>query len=80
MKMKKLTALALSTVMAVSTMAMSAMASEDWKSFKIDPAAIPQEKLDTTLSVACSIRGLENPYINTIKVGMEMFCEYLDSI
>lgn len=80
MKMRKLAAFALSTVMAVSTLAMTAMASDDWKSFKIDPAQIPQEKLDTTLSVACSIRGLENPYINTIKVGMEMFCEYLDSI
>lgn len=78
--MKKLTALALAALMSVSALATTAMASEDLKGFKIDPAQIPQEKLDTTLSVACSIRGLENPYINTIKVGMEMFCEYLDSI
>ena len=78
--MKKLTALALATVMSVSALATTAMASDDWYSFKIDASQIPQEKLDTTLSVACSIRGLENPYINTIKVGMEMFCEYLDSI
>lgn len=52
----------------------------DIASFKIDAAAIPQEKLDTTLYVACSIRGLENPYIATIAEGMDMFCEYLDSI
>ena len=48
--------------------------------FKIDASQIPQEKLDTTLYVACSIRGLENPYIATIADGMDMFCEYLDSI
>ena len=77
--MKKLAVLALASVMAVSTMGMSAMA-EDLYDFTIDPAAIPQEKLDTTLSVAVSVRGLENPYINTIKLGMDMFCEYLDSI
>ncbi|MGI6069423.1 MAG: sugar ABC transporter substrate-binding protein [Blautia sp.] len=58
----------------------TAAASDDIASFKIDPAAIPQEKLDTTLYVACSIRGLENPYIATIAEGMDMFCEYLDSI
>lgn len=55
-------------------------AATDMAGFKIDPAAIPQEKLDTTLYVACSIRGLENPYIATIAEGMDMFCEYLDSI
>lgn len=55
-------------------------AAEDIANFKIDPAQIPQEKLDTTLYVACSIRGLENPYIATIAEGMDMFCEYLDSI
>lgn len=77
---KRITAIALSTAMAVSAFGMGASAETDWKSFKIDASQIPQEKLDTTLYVACSIRGLENPYINTIKVGMEMFCEYLDSI
>ena len=39
----------------------------DYKTFTIDPAQIPQEKLDTTLYLAVSIRGLENPYIATIK-------------
>ena len=57
-----------------------AAATEDWGSFVIDPANIPQEKLDTTLYVACSVRGLENPYIVTITEGMKMFCDYLDSI
>ena len=76
---RRLTAVALTALMAVSSMGMMAHA-EDLAGFKIDPAAIPQEKLDTTLYVACSIRGLENPYINTIKLGMDMFCEYLDSI
>lgn len=57
-----------------------AAADVDYANFKIDPAAIPQEKLDTTLYVACSVRGLENPYIATIASGMDMFCEYLDSI
>ncbi len=52
----------------------------DYATFKIDPSKIPQEKLDTTLYLAVSIRGLENPYIATIKVGMEMFAKYLDSI
>ncbi|MDD2957819.1 MAG: sugar ABC transporter substrate-binding protein [Lachnospiraceae bacterium] len=81
MKLRKITAITLAGAMAAATLGMTAMAADtDWKSFKIDPAQIPQEKLDTTISVACSIRGLENPYINTIKVGMEMFCEYLDSI
>jgi ribose transport system substrate-binding protein len=48
------------------------------KAFKIEN--VPQEKLDTTLYMAVSIRGLENPYIATIKVGMEMFAKYLDTI
>ena len=55
-------------------------ATTDWANFTIDPSAIPQEKLDTTVYLAVSVRGLENPYIATIKVGMEMFAEYLDSI
>ena len=60
--------------------AAEAPATEDWSNFTIDPANIPQEKLDTTLYVACSVRGLENPYIVTITEGMKMFCDYLDSI
>ena len=52
----------------------------DYASFKIDPSQIPQEKLDTTLYLAVSIRGLENPYIATINDGMHLFAEYLDSI
>lgn len=44
------------------------------------PAQIPQEKLDTTLYLAVSVRGLENPYIATINEGMKLFAEYLDSI
>ncbi len=52
----------------------------DYANFVIDPSKIPQEKLNTTLYLGVSIRGLENPYIATIKVGMEMFAKYLDSI
>lgn len=52
----------------------------DYKTFKIDPSKIPQEKLDTTLYVAASVRGLDNPYIVTIIQGMDMFCQYLDTI
>lgn len=52
----------------------------DYKNFTIDPSQIPQEKLDTTLYLAVSIRGLENPYIATINDGMHMFAEYLDTI
>ena len=52
----------------------------DWANFTIDPADIPQEKLDTTLYLAVSIRGLENPYIATLNEGMKLFAEYLDSI
>ena len=59
--------------------AQSAATSVD-KNFTIDASAIPQDKKDTTLYMAVSIRGLENPYIATIKVGMEMFAKYLDSI
>ena len=39
----------------------------DYANFVIDPAQIPQEKLDTTLYLAVSVRGLENPYIAKIK-------------
>lgn len=52
----------------------------DYSTFKIDVNAIPQEKLDTTLYLATSIRGLENPYIATIDEGAQMFGEWLDSI
>ncbi len=52
----------------------------DWKNFTIDPAAIPQEVKDTTVYLAASVRGLDNPYIVTIIDGMNMFAEYLDSI
>jgi len=52
----------------------------DWSTWKIDPSLIPQEKLDTTLYVGASVRGLDNPYIVTIIDGMKMFCDYLDSI
>jgi ribose transport system substrate-binding protein len=52
----------------------------DYANFRIDPSQIPQEKLDTTLYVGASVRGLTNPYIVTIIDGMDMFCEYLDSI
>lgn len=52
----------------------------DYANFKIDVAAIPQEKLDTTLYVATSIRGLDNPYIATIDEGARMFTAWLDTI
>lgn len=78
MKMlSKLLALVLTLMLLASVVA---VAETDYKSFVIDPAQIPQEKLDTTLYLGVSIRGLENPYIATIKVGMEMFAKYLDSI
>lgn len=57
-----------------------AAADIDWSTWTIDPSKIPQEKLDTTLYMAVSVRGLENPYIATINDGMHMFAEYLDSI
>ncbi|MCL2864713.1 MAG: sugar ABC transporter substrate-binding protein [Lachnospiraceae bacterium] len=52
----------------------------DWSSFVLDPSQIPQEKLDTELHIAVSIRGLDNPYIVTKIEGMNMFSEWLDSI
>lgn len=80
-QLKKLVALALVAVMMLSAVAVMAEADyANLKEFKIDPAQIPQEKKDTTLYLGVSIRGLENPYIATIKVGMEMFGKYLDSI
>ena len=52
----------------------------DWANFRIDPALIPQEKLDTELHIAVSIRGLGNPYYVTKFEGMQMFSDWLTSI
>jgi ABC-type sugar transport system substrate-binding protein len=50
------------------------------RNFKIDPAKIPANKKNTTLYMATSIRGVENPYLATIYRGMEMFRDYLNSV
>ena len=50
------------------------------KNFKIDSAKIPASKKNTTVYLAVSIRGLENPYIATINEGMKMFAAYLQGI
>ena len=52
----------------------------DWATWTIDASKIPAEKLNTTLYLAVSVRGLENPYIATINDGMHMFAAYLDTI
>lgn len=52
----------------------------DYANFVIDPAQIPQEKLDTTLYLATSVRDPSSPYIATVIGGMDKFAEYLDSI
>ena len=78
--MKKALALVLTLMLVFSCVAFAEVDYANLKEFKINPEDIPQEKLDTTLYVAVSVRGLENPYIATIKDGMDMFCEYLDSI
>jgi ribose transport system substrate-binding protein len=78
--MKKVLSLVLALALSLGMFAV-ALADVDYanlKDFKIEN--VPQEKLDTTLYLAVSVRGLENPYIATIKVGMEMFAQYLDSI
>ncbi len=78
--MKKVLSLVLALMLSLG-MFSAAIAEVDYanlKAFKIEN--VPQEKLDTTLYLAVSVRGLENPYIATIKVGMEMFAKYLDSI
>ncbi|MCL2811164.1 MAG: sugar ABC transporter substrate-binding protein [Clostridia bacterium] len=76
--MKRFKAL-FAVVMAVALFAsLTLSATADLKDFTIEN--VPQEKLDTTVYLAVSIRGLDNPYIATIKVGMEMFAEYLESI
>jgi ribose transport system substrate-binding protein len=78
--MKKVLSLVLALALSLGLFSV-AIADVDYanlKAFKIEN--VPQEKLDTTLYLAVSVRGLENPYIATIKVGMEMFAKYLDSI
>jgi ribose transport system substrate-binding protein len=76
--MKMLSALILAFVVLVSSAAYAA--DTDYKNFTIDPAKISKEKLDTTVYLAVSIRGLENPYIATINEGMKLFAKYLDTI
>lgn len=78
--MKKILALVLALMLVISCAAMAEVDYANLKEFTIDPAQIPQEKLDTTLYVAVSVRDLTNPYIATIAEGMNMFCAYLDSI
>jgi len=70
--------LALALTLGLFSVAFADVDYTNLKAFKIEN--VPQEKLDTTLYMAVSVRGLENPYIATIKVGMEMFAKYLDSI
>jgi len=72
-KKKLLFALVLAIVVSVSAVAYAID-----KDFTIQN--VPQEKLNTTVYLAVSIRGLENPYIATINEGMKMFAQYLDSI
>ena len=67
-------------VVLVIVMSVASVACAFNKDFTLDPSQIPQEKLDTTVYMAVSIRGLENPYIATIPEGMKMFGEFLDSI
>lgn len=80
--MKKVLALLLAMMLLIGSCAALAEGVDyaNLKEFVIDPSQIPQEKLDTTLYVAVSVRDLTNPYIATIAEGMEMFCDYLDSI
>lgn len=49
----------------------------DWANFTIDFSKVPQEKLDTTLYLATSVRDPSSPYISTVIGGMEMFAEVL---
>jgi len=69
-------AMILAVVLLVSAVACAA----DYKDFTIDPSKISKEKLGTTVYLAVSIRGLENPYIATINEGMKLFAKYLDTI
>lgn len=78
--MKKILALVLTLMLVLSCASFAEVDYANLKEFKIDPAEIPQEKLDTTLYLAVSVRGLENPYIATINEGMHMFAAYLDTI
>jgi ABC-type sugar transport system substrate-binding protein len=64
----------------VALAAAVAFAADVDKNFTIDPAKISKDKLNTTVYLAVSIRGLENPYIATINEGMKLFAAYLDSI
>jgi len=50
------------------------------QNFRIDPNQIPANLKNTTLKIAISIRGLENPYLATKFAGMGMFGDYLTSI
>ena len=61
----------------VKTEEVAAPAEVDWANVKIDFSKIPQEKLDTTLYLAASVRDPSSPYIATIIKGMEMFAEFL---
>jgi ribose transport system substrate-binding protein len=74
--MKVLFAVILAVVLSVSAVACAA----DYKDFTIDPSKISKDKLGTTVYLAVSIRGLENPYIATINEGMKLFAKYLDKI
>ena len=78
--MKKALALVLALMLIISCAAFAEVDYANLKEFVIDPAEIPQEKLDTTLYIAVSVRDLTNPYIATIAEGMNMFAAYLDSI
>ena len=73
-RMKMLFAVVLAVVLSISAVACAA----DYKDFTIQN--VPKEKLDTTVYLAVSIRGLENPYIATINEGMKLFAKYLDTI
>jgi ABC-type sugar transport system substrate-binding protein len=58
----------------------AAYSESELRNFKIDPSKIPAAKKNTTVYLAVSIRGLENPYIATINEGMKMFAAYLQGI
>ena len=59
--------------------AAEAPAEIDYANFVIDFSKVPQEKLDTTLYMATSVRDPSSPYIATVIGGMEMFAEYLQA-
>jgi ribose transport system substrate-binding protein len=74
------TVLALSMAFLILSAVTAFAADTDYKNFTIDPAKISTDKLGTTVYLAVSIRGLENPYIATINEGMKLFAKYLDTI